>query len=48
MKMKMKNRSYKYDIYRCKSRHGCKYNKYKKYLVKMILICIKQQHLRNV
>ena len=30
MKMKMKNRSHRYDINRLKSRHGHKYNTYKK------------------
>ena len=30
MKMKMKNRSDRYDINRPRSRHGHKYNKYKK------------------
>ena len=35
--MKMKNRSHKYDINRPRSRHGHKYNKYKKYFTMMIL-----------
>ena len=30
MKMKMKNKSHRYDINRPRSRHGHKYNKYKK------------------
>ena len=45
--MKMKNRSYRYDINRATSRHGYKYSKYKKCLSKMMLICIKQ-HLSNI
>ena len=44
MKMKMKNRSQKYDINRPTSRHG---HKCKKCLSMMMLICIKQ-HLRNI
>ena len=32
MKMKMKNRSHRYDINRPKSRRGHKYSKYKKCL----------------
>ena len=40
MKMKMKNRSDRYDINSPKSRHGHKYSKYKKCLSMMILICI--------
>ena len=40
MKMKMKNRSYRYDINKSKSRHGYKYGKYKKCLSMMMLICI--------
>ena len=47
MKMKMNNRSYRYDINRPRSRHGHKYGKYKKYLSMMMLICIKQQ-LSNI
>ena len=30
MKVKMKNRSHKYDMNRPKSKHGHKYSKYKK------------------
>ena len=33
MKMKMKNRSYRYDINGPRSRHGHKYSKYRKGLV---------------
>ena len=41
-KMKINNRSFRYNINKpiCRPRH--KYNKYKKALSKMILICIKQ------
>ena len=47
MKIKMKNRSHRYDINRPRSRHGHKYSKYKKCLSMMMLICIKQ-HLSNI
>ena len=36
IKMKMKNRSHRYDINRFRSRHGLKYSKYKKCLSIMI------------
>ena len=48
MKINMKSRSHWYDIYRRRSRHEQKYSKYKKYLSIMMLICIKQHHLRNI
>ena len=41
-KMKMKNRSHRYDINRPRSRHGNKYRKYEKCLSMMMLIRIKQ------
>ena len=47
MKTKIKNKSHRYDINRPMSRHGHKYSKYKKCLVMMMLICIKQ-HLSNI
>ena len=47
MKMNMKNRSHRYNLNRPRSRHGCKYSKYNKYLSMMILIYIKQ-HLSNI
>ena len=37
MKMEIKNRSHRSDIYRPRSGHGHKYTKYK-----MMLICVKQ------
>ena len=43
MKMKMENRSHRYDINRPMTRHGHKYRKYKTCLSIMMLICIKQQ-----
>ena len=46
MKLKMKNRSHRSDINRPRSRHGHKYKKYKKRLIIMIIISIKQ-HLSN-
>ena len=42
MKMKMKNRSHRYDVNQPRSKHGHKYSKYKKGLTMVILICIKQ------
>ena len=47
IKLKMKNRSQKYDINRPRPRHGPKYTKYKMYLDIMKGICIKQ-HLSNI
>ena len=47
MKMKMKNRSHRYDINKPSSRHGYRYSKYKKFLSIMMVICIKQ-HLSNI
>ena len=47
MKMKMKNRSHRYDINRPRSRYGHKCSKYKNYLVMMVLIFI-TQHLSNI
>ena len=40
IKMKMKNRSDRYDVNGPRSRYGHKYSKYKK--------CIKQQQLSNI
>ena len=37
----MKNRSYRYDISKSRSRNGHKYTKYKISLVIMMVICIK-------
>ena len=47
IKMKMKNRSYRYDINRPGFRHGRKYSKYKKCPSMMMLVCNKQ-HLSNI
>ena len=47
MRLKMKNRSNRYDINRPRPRHGHKYTKYKMCLYIMIVICIKQ-HLSNI
>ena len=41
IKMKMKNRSHRYDINRHKSRHGHKNIKYKKCLNMIMVLCIK-------
>ena len=40
MKMKMRNRSHRYDIKSPRSRHGHKYRKYKKCLIIVVLTCI--------
>ena len=42
MKMEIKNRSRRSDIYRPRPGHGHKYIKYKKNLSLMMLICVKQ------
>ena len=47
MKMKMKDRSHRYDINKPTSRHELKHSKYKKCLSMMMLICIKQ-HPSNI
>ena len=47
MRLKMKNRSSRYDINRPRCRHGHKYTKYKMCLDIMMVICIKQ-HLSNI
>ena len=51
MRLKMKNRSHRYDINRPRLRHGLytkyKYTKYKMCLNKMMVTCIKQ-HLSNI
>ena len=47
MKLKMKNRSYKYDINRPSPRHGHKYTKNKMCLSILMDVCIKQ-HLSNI
>ena len=38
----MKYRSHRYDINRCRPRHGHKYTKYKMCLSTMMVICMKQ------
>ena len=43
----MRNRPHRYDINKPRSRHGHKYKKYKKGLIMMMLMRIKQ-HLRNI
>ena len=47
MKMKMKNRSHRYNINIPRTTYGRKYSNYKKCLIMMMLICIKQ-HLSNI
>ena len=47
MKIKMKNRAHRYDIYRLSSTNRYKYSKYKKSLSIVMLKCIKQ-HLSNI
>ena len=43
MKVKIKKRSYRYDIIRPRSRYGHRYSKYKKSLNMMVLISIKRE-----
>ena len=47
MRLKMKNRSQRYDINISRPRHGHKYTKSKMCLGIMMVICIKQ-HLSNI
>ena len=47
MRLKMKNRSYRYDLNRPRPRHRDKYTKYKMPLCIMMFIRIKQ-HLSNI
>ena len=47
VRLKMKNRSKRYDINRPRPRHGPEFTIYKMYLSIMMLICIKQ-HLSNI
>ena len=47
MRLKMKNRSHRYNINRPWSRDRHKYTKYKMCLSIMVAICIKQ-HLSNI
>ena len=45
MRLKMKNKSHRYDINRPTSKHGCKYTKYEMCLIIVRVIVIKQ-HLK--
>ena len=45
--MKMKNRSYRYDIDRPTPRHGQKYTKYEMCLGIMMVVISTKQHLSN-
>ena len=47
MRLKMKNRLYRYNIYRPRPTYGHKYTKYKMTLSIIMVICIKQ-HLSNI
>ena len=47
IRMKIKNRSYRYDINRTRSRHGHKYIKYK-ICLSMIMAMWKKQHLTKI
>ena len=47
MRLKMKTRSYRWDINRPRPRHGDKYTEYKMCLNMIMVICIKQ-HLSNI
>ena len=46
MRVNMKNRSHRYDIYRPKPRHDYKYSKYKMCL-SMMMVVSNKQHLSN-
>ena len=48
MKIKIKDRSHRYDIIRPRSRHGHNCSKYKKCFDMMMLIYIKQQLISNI
>ena len=43
MRVKMKNRSHRYDINRTRPRHGYEYTKYKMCFSMMIVMCNKQK-----
>ena len=45
MRVKMKNRSHRYDINRTRSRHDYKYTKYKMYLSMMMIMCNNEAEL---
>ena len=47
MKLKLKNRSHRYELNRPTPRHGNKHTKYKMCLGIMMIICIKQ-HISNI
>ena len=47
MRLKMRNRSHRYNINGLRPRQGHKYTKYKLYLSIMVIICIKK-HLSNI
>ena len=47
IRLKMKNRSHRYDINIPKPRYGHKFTKYKMCLCMMVVTCIKQ-HLSNI
>ena len=47
MRLKMKNRSHRYDIRKPRPSHGHKYTKYKMYFSILMVICLKQ-HLSNI
>ena len=47
MRLKMKNRSHRYDVNRPRPKHGHKYTIYKICLIIMMLTFIKQ-HLSNI
>ena len=47
IKLKLKNRSYTYDINKSRFTHGKKYGKYKMYLSMTMIVCAKQ-HLSNI
>ena len=47
MRLKIKNRSHRYDINKLRPRHGHKYTKCKMCFSMMMIVCTKQ-HLSNI
>ena len=47
MRLEMKIKSYRYEVNRPMHGHGHKYTKYKRSLIIVMVICIKQ-HLSNI
>ena len=48
VRLKVKNRSHRYDINRPRPRHEPKYTKYKMYLTLIMMVIRIKQHLSNI